>query len=374
MDRRALDLVDARDARVERIWRALEAHAQPSYFLSWGWIENWLASLPAEETPSLAVVHEGDEPSAAFFLAQRKVRRNLVMQSNALYFNATGSPRHDEACIEHNGMLAAPGARRSLSGLLDMLPGEWDEVVLPAVHRYAFDDLGAPASPLSTRYNVQIERESMAPFVDLEAVRTVEGGYDALLPPSTRTHLQRTRSMLGSIEIEVARDVREAMDIYGEMLRLHARRWAARGMRGAFADAWFERLHRRLILSRMPYGEIQLVRIRAGGKTLGCLYNLVYGGRVMFYESGLANLGDRQLKTGYLCHAAAIEYNALAGHSTYDLLGGHATYKENLATGANRLVWLRVQRPLARFSIENNVRRWYDLVMGERQQLVLRPA
>ena len=95
----------------------------------------------------------------------------------------------------------------------------------------------------------------------------------------------------------------------------------------------------------------------------------------MFYQSGLATLADPDIKPGYICHAAAIEYNALAGHSTYDLLGGTATYKENLATGANRLVWLRVQRPTGRrVTIEDNVKRWYDLLVGNRDQLALRPA
>ena len=375
MDRRALDLIEARDPRVERIWRSLEAHGQPSYFLSWGWIENWLAALPADEAPALAVIRDGVEPSSAFFLAQRKLRRNLVMQSKALYFNATGSARHDGLAIEHNGMLTAPGARRSLASVLDLLPGQWDEAYLPALDRYAFDDLGAPSSPLAAKYKVHIEQEASAPFVDLEAVRTVDGGYDALLPSSTRMLLRHTRSVLGNIEIEVAVDERQALDIYGELLRLHARRWAARGMRGAFAAPWFERFHRRLILSRLGHGEIQLVRVSSGGATLGCLYNLVYRGRVMFYQSGLASFDDAHVKPGYICHAAAVEYNALAGHMTYDLIGGQAAYKENLATGANRLVWLRVQRPQVRFAaVEHNVRRWYDLIVGNRDQLALRPA
>src|SRR5690349_3712403 len=114
MDRKGLDLLDAGDPRTEQIWRSLEAVAQPAYFLSWAWMENWLASLPADEQPSLAVVCDGGEPAAAFFLAKRRVRRNLLMAKNAWFFNATGSPEHDEVWIEHNGMLAPPGARRSL--------------------------------------------------------------------------------------------------------------------------------------------------------------------------------------------------------------------------------------------------------------------
>ena len=47
------------------------------------------------------------------------------------------------------------------------------------------------------------------------------------------------------------------------------------------------------------------------------------------------------------------------------MLGGQAKYKENLATGIGHRVWLRVQRPLARFSLEDGVKRWYDLLMGD---------
>ena len=43
MDRGALELLTPSDPASERIWRSLEAVAAPSYFLSWGWISNWLA-------------------------------------------------------------------------------------------------------------------------------------------------------------------------------------------------------------------------------------------------------------------------------------------------------------------------------------------
>lgn len=373
-DSRGLELIDARDEHVERIWQALEGHAQASYFLSWGWIQNWLAALPAEDRPTLAVIRHGRDPHAAFFLARRRVRRSLVLTSDALYFNATGSPRLDERGIEYNGMLTAPGARRSLATVLELLPGDWDELFLPALDRYAFDDLRAPSSPLATRYRVRFEREETAPFVDLDAVRGVEGGYDALLPASTRTQLQAARDRIGEIDVEVAADARQAMDIFGELLSLHARRWAARGMRGSFADAWVERFHRSLILDRLPHGEIQLMRVRGGGATLGCLYSFVYRGRVTFYQCGLGMFEDPHIKPGYLCHAAAVEHNARAGHSFYDLLGGQAKYKENLATGLNRRVWLRVQRPAAKFSLEEGVRRWYELIVGDRAPFALRPA
>ena len=370
---RYLELMDATDPRAEQTWRDLEGKAyRPPYFLSWGWVESWLAALPDDRKPALAVVRERGEPAAAFFLGFRRERRHVVMDSDVYYFNTTGVPRHDELCIEHNGLIAAPGADRSLAGLLDVLPGTWDEVVLPAVDRYAFDDLGASVG--LARYRVRVERDASAPFVDLDAVRAARGDYLSLLGTSTRTQVRRARRIVGPLTVEVANDERVALDIWGELLRLHARRAASRGGRGAFADPWFEQFHRRLILTRMRHGEIQLLRVRAADRTLGCLYNFVYDGRVLYYQSGFALHDAPHVKSGYLAHAAAIEHNARLGHAIYDLLGGSEAYKERLATGATRLVWLRVQRPLARFSVEERLRRVKQILTSVPKRLALRPA
>src|SRR5690606_19016975 len=112
---------------------------------------------------------------------------------------------------------------------------------------------------------------------------------------------------------------------------------------------------RQLLLARFAHGEIQLLRVRHGSATLGCLYNLVYRGRVYSHLAGL---------TGDVAHAtqrAALAYNASCGHTTYEC------GDESLATGTSRLVWLTVQRPLAWIAIEDTARRWYDALLGDRR-------
>jgi hypothetical protein len=303
-------------------------------------------------------MHDGHGVSSAFFLAQRRVRRNLVLQSNALFFNATGSSHHDALGIAHNGMLAVPGARRSLAHVLDSLPAAWDELHLPAIDRDAFDDLGA-SSQLATRYRIRIECETLAPFVDLAGVRST--GYAPMLPYAMQERLARARAALVPVDIEVAPRPLQALDIYGELLRLHARNASARRQRGTCAEAWVEAFHRRLILDRLASGEIQLLRASAAGRTLGCLYNFVYCGRVVSHASGLATLEDPQLDIATLTQAASIEHNAIAGHSTYDVRD------PALGTGATRMMSLCVKRQLAPVSLESVARRWYESILGERQ-------
>jgi len=352
---RQLQLVAPNTARAEVIWRDLERTAQPSYFLTWGWIDNWLAMLPRDKLPMLAVIRHAGEITGAFFLGRRKLLRHGVVPSRAVFINATGVPRYDELCIEHNSLL---GNRCSLAQLVELLPDDWDELFLPGVDRATFHNLDVPHG-----YRVRAQHEVPSPSVDLARVRAT-GDYLGLLSANTRAQIRRARKRLGACELEVAGSRGDALAIYDELVALHGTSWRARGEPGAFADPWFEQFHRRLIEQRFAHGEIQLLRLRSGSATIGCLYNLVAGGRVLFYQSGLARCSDPIAKPGLLCHAAAITHCAEAGHAVYDLLGGSARYKASLATDATQLMWLRVQRERLRFAIEERVSDWKHAITG----------
>jgi hypothetical protein len=301
------------------------------------------------------VIHEAGQITGAFFLGRRRLIRHRVLPSRAAFVNATGVTSRDELCIEHNGVL---GRGCSLASLVELLPGDWDELFLPGVDREMFRDLDVPAG-----YRVRVAHACPSPFVDLERVRAA-GDYLDVVSANTRAQIRRARRRVGECELEVAASVDDALALYDEMVALHAACWRARGEPGAFADPWFDRFHRRLIEQRFPHGEIQLTRLRSGPATLGCLYNLVAGGRVLFYQSGLAQIDDPVVKPGLLCHAAAIAHSAGAGHAIYDLLGGSGRYKAQLATGATELAWLCVQRSRLRFAIEDRVRVWKHVFAG----------
>ncbi|HEY0195732.1 MAG TPA: GNAT family N-acetyltransferase [Kofleriaceae bacterium] len=259
----------------------------------------------------------------------------------------------DELCLEHNGLLARPGHAWTLAELIELLPGGWDELRVPAV------DVGTFGEPeaIGRDFQVLVDREVASPYVDLARVRGA-GGYLAVLGANTRSQIRRAGRAVGPTTLEAATSLGQAFAIYDELVQLHATSWRARGEPGAFADPWFDRFHRELIAARFAHGEIELLRLRAGDRTIGCLYNLVAHGRVLFYQSGLAAFDDKHVKPGFLCQAAAIDRAALAGHAIYDFLGGDARYKAQLATDSTRLQWLRVQRRLTRFAWEDRVLRW----------------
>lgn len=148
-------VVDAAD-RIETIWRGLERVAHPPYVQSWGWIENWLASLDHQPV---------------------------------LY-----------AIVDETGPIAAAFAD------------------LPVLRGPAFPALGA--SGHGYRIVVDAERSGAIPHVDLEAARAVEGGYASMLPAQVRAHLLHARAQAGEISIECATDAPRAHAIFDELLDL----------------------------------------------------------------------------------------------------------------------------------------------------------
>jgi CelD/BcsL family acetyltransferase involved in cellulose biosynthesis len=358
----------AERSRIRDAWCALEAAAPQPYFLSWPWVETWLDCLPASASAGVAlcVARRAGAPVAAFFLGARTRWRHRVLPSRELHWNMTGHGAYDEICIEYNGMVH-DGGPPPLSEIVARLPGRWDELYLPALDADGpvAHGLAGLASDLSLR--VRSDRRVPAPTIDLAKVRD-GGDYLKLLGGSTRSQIRRSQKLYGArgkLALEVAASPDQARAVFDELVALHRRAWRDRGEAGAFLP-FVHDFHRRLIERRFAAGEIQLLRVRAGDTTVGCLYNFVWRGDVSFYQSGLAYETDGKLKPGLVCHALAVDHAARAGERWYDFLAGQSRYKQSLATDARALVWARIQKPRLRFAIEDLARSVRDQVRARR--------
>ena len=353
-----LDLLDRFDdyARIEHVWKNLSAESDCSYFLSWGWVQNWIETLPREIPVKLAVLANGTGPRSAFFLGHANMVKQRVFRSKAYLVNQTGNWDYDRLYIEHNSVLQSSREACSLQQIVDNLPGDWEELYLSALAPSSFlaNDLN-----IAPPYEVMIANVMPSPFVDLQMVRAKSGGHLALLRSTVRSQIKRAYRLYeaqGPLVCEVASDLPQALEIYAELIELHEAWWQQRKKPGAFHSQYFRAFHRRLIENRFSTGEIQLIRVRCGGVTVGCLYNFVFRGVVYFYQSGLALEEDNRMKPGYLCHVEAVEHCAKAGYLRYDFLAGFEDYKERLSTDQRPVVWARVQKPKIKFKVERVLR------------------
>jgi CelD/BcsL family acetyltransferase involved in cellulose biosynthesis len=341
-------------------WRTLEREADASPFLGWTWIGTWLASLPPHLSPLLLRVREGDALAGLAILVRHAARRRLLVASRQLVLNAAGDPRLDGIAVEHNGVLALPGmADLVLDCLVQKFlddPGLGDELCLPGMIRRPEGELLARAGAL--RHGIAVPCFA----VDLTRLAGTAGDLTALLSRNARQQLRRALRRFaseGELTVTAARSTGEALDFFQCMKALHVASWQRRGSAHAFSTPFFERFHAAFIAAAFPEGGVQLLRIAAGARPIGYLYNLCRGDRIYAYQSGFAD-DDARTHPGYVSHLLAIRHNVEQGARLYDFLAGRNRLKETLSTDQGEMHWDRIQRPLLRFRAEaaaRNLRR-----------------
>jgi len=329
-----------------REWRELEQRAGGSFFQSWAW-----TGCLAEERfsdPWLLSARRGDRVVAlGLFNRSRGARLGL---GRAFCLGETGDPAWDSVFIEHNGLLVDRNEPDDLAGRC------WAALAAEG-GRALWVLSGVPptlAAMLPVERKVRRLASRPAPYVDFSRLGDPARPLLDQLSANTRQQLRRSLrawEKIGPLAFDIARAPAEA-ELFLERLKLlHQRYWIGRGKPGAFAEPKFERFHRALLSRASPGQSIDLIRVRAGERDVGYLFNFVHDGCVSAYQSGIDFGADAErLRPGLVCHLLAIEHYRNAGMRIYDFLGGEARYKRSFANAETELVWLSARRVSALFS------------------------
>jgi CelD/BcsL family acetyltransferase involved in cellulose biosynthesis len=321
------------------LWRSLEDSADGSFFLSWSWIGAVIACFgpPA----ALVVARRHGEVVGLGLLGRRDRCGWDVLRTPSLHLNESGRPDCDAVMIEYNGLLARRGDEGAVAvALLRALTGRggppWRELHLSGVGPEAAEHCRGQGLAM------RVLKHHVAPYVDL-------GGTDPLEALSRNARQQIRRSLRlyeerGPLTLDRAADVAEAWAWLDDLACAHTKAWQARGLPGAFANPHFRPFHRWLIADGFSAGAIDLLRVRAGGETIGMLYNFRHRGMAYSYQSGFRYEADERLKPGLVSHVLALRRYHGEGLSTYRLLAGDSRYKNTLATGKDDLLWLVAHR------------------------------
>jgi CelD/BcsL family acetyltransferase involved in cellulose biosynthesis len=328
-------------------WQALEAEAALSFFQTW----TWAGCLAGERFPDPLVLNaevDGLVVALALFNRRRRWLRRPV-----LHLGESGQSALDATFIEHNGPLVRRGWEWLLPDLLaaalrtpGWAPPKWApwggcRVALSGVSDAVLQAAGVGGGV------VRWLRTQPAPWVDLKALRRSGQPFLASLSANTRYQLRRSErdyAATGPVALRHAENVPEAWEMLDRLAELHQATWNRRGQPGAFARPAFRRFHRALLERAMPRGEADLLRVAAGERVLGYLYNFRFRGRVLAYQSGFdyAHAGPHE-KPGLTCHHVAIEAALAEGMDGYDFLAGAQRYKSSLGgTAVAPLYWCEI--------------------------------
>ena len=343
------------------LWTDLQSRSEHSFFTSWSWISCWLRQLPGNLRPQILLAENNAGVVGLAIVHRRQTHRGKVIPSRVLYLNETGDEAWDMLTIEHNSILAdrsvaAEVHRACLNFLVESCRG-WDEFYAPGVDVDSALDRVLADPPEGIR--CKVEKQCPCYMVDLNALR--ESGQSYLSKLSTHTQKQIRKSIRlyedsGSLQMDCASTIDEALQFYEGLKTLHQSHWVARGEPGAFGSEFTDAFHKSLIESCIPRGEIQLLRIRTGETAIGYNYNFVHEGRVLAYQTGFAYDDNNSKKPGLVSHALAIQHNVEQGASVYDFLGGDARYKQSLGQAGPQIRWTVWQRSRLRFQVEDWLR------------------
>jgi CelD/BcsL family acetyltransferase involved in cellulose biosynthesis len=348
---------DAPDfAMLEAKWRDLEARSNPSFFQSW----TWTGCLAEERFPDPVLVEARENGrTVALALFNRRGR--------TLYLGESGDPVTDCIYVEFNGVLAESGREGQLTAACLGAARAWSVPRFVGILRRRIVLSGISSATAVSAMEIGAVRRKRclpAPFVD---VGDGENCFLESRSANTRHQLRRSDreyAATGAVTIDRADTLARAYEFLDGLATLHQASWVAREQPGAFANPFFGRFHRALIARGLERGEIDLLRIAAGSRTIGFVYNFRYRERSLAYQSGFdfAHAG-RHGKPGLTCHHAAIRFAARWGASRYDFLAGDDRYKRSLSDRSELLHWIEVASP---YSPRFLARRAWDLVTDRR--------
>ena len=340
-------------ADLEIAWREAETRYNRSVFTGWCWIGAWLRTLPCDVQPQLIRAARANETVGLAIGVLRRARRNVFVVTTQLHFNASGKTDLDSIAIEHNDFVGAAG----------LLPAfvEWFGASASA------DELVIAGTALRNAQNARglLRAVHAVPaFANDQLAAVGRRGLGAMLSRNARQQLNRSMralSRLGPLRVEAAATPAESLAWFAALKILHARSWTRRGKRHAFTSSYFEIFHGALLTS----GAGEMLRLSAGDRVFGYLYNLRRGNVVYAYQSGFADEFGAE-RPGYISHALAMEHYAKHGVAEYDFLAGENRLKRSFGPRRYCLCWVRFSRPTAPLRVEATLRALRDRLRGTR--------
>lgn len=342
-------------------WESLLlAYGEPSFFLTWLWIGNWINILPSGVCLYRVTVYRDDVPEALALVTRQKIRRNGLFSSRVLALNESLLNGFDMV-VEYNNFVGNVSCRDvnrlMLSGLQGQL-GAWDELQLSAIPEDCSFLEGSVLNGL--KLSLRLVAESDARYVDLAGLRESQISYMNTLGKKTRYKVRRYIRAIeryGPISLTMPASTEEALTLFDELKSLHQVYWQGRGVADAFANPVWERFHRNIIREGFAGGAVQLVKVCAGAEVVGVVYSLLASGAVNMIQSGYNYHLFSDDHPGYVCLVKVIEYNLDVGNDVFDFLVGDAQYKQSLATDTTKMKWFMLQRRRVKLSVENLLRR-----------------
>jgi CelD/BcsL family acetyltransferase involved in cellulose biosynthesis len=263
----------------------------------------------------------------------------------------SGEREADALCSVYLNVIAERGAERQVAremaaALAAGTLGPWDEFVLPMM------DGTGPMPALLTE---------ACTGVGLHAEQVVTGAAPYIaLPPTWDAFVQGlgkkgryfiTRSLrdfeqwAGSeAQLERVRSADEVDRARRILIALHHERWKDADPSGVFQSPLCLAFHDAAMPRLFERGALEILWLSVRGEPVAALYNIVWKGKVYYYQCGRRLDVPGQVRVGGALLAQAIRAAIEAGRREFDFLPGLTQYKKQLTSAARPIVQVRAVR------------------------------
>jgi CelD/BcsL family acetyltransferase involved in cellulose biosynthesis len=319
----------------------------PTWLLSWWRI---FGSLQGREL-KVGAFFEGERLVGLVPLLRRRHWYRPGIPFHRLEPLGTGENERDRVWSDYLNIIVEPGQEKTVvahfvRALAEGAFGKWDELVWPGLDA----ESGVPClveqacqeAGLSARCAVN----NAAPFIPLP--KTWQA-YLNQLSSSKRYFITRSlrdfESWAGpGIEVKLVTCREQLEEGKRILMALHNERWSGAGGIRAFRSAHFVAFHELVLPELLDQGALELIWLCVRGEPIVALYNLVWNGKIYFYQCGRKLGLPAHLRPGVVMHSMAIRQAIANGQREYDFLGDESQYKSKFALARRPLAELRVVR------------------------------
>jgi CelD/BcsL family acetyltransferase involved in cellulose biosynthesis len=330
-------------------------------FRRWEWLETWwrhygcdAKGQPRRQYQLFVLTTWSDDGQLTGIAPWYRLQTRSGAQS--IHFLGDG-----EVCSDYVSVLCRPGLEDAVTAALaDWLSshehdesGRWDRLEFYGM------DAADPAVVLLLA-NLQERGNKVHHCAALDTWRLeLPASWEEFLKILSKPHRNRVRQLhrkyfeSGRATVHHSRNADEIEKAFQTLIQLHQNRWERRGLPGCFASSAFETFHREASLRLLNEGAAALNWLELDGRPLAAEYQLMGGGIVYAYQSGMdtSRLSDRP---GHLANMASLRRAIEQGQHAYDFLRGDEPYKAHWRAQRRPMLWVRVVPDRAAARLRHN--------------------
>jgi CelD/BcsL family acetyltransferase involved in cellulose biosynthesis len=351
----SVSTVSTREAfqALEEPWNRLLTECQSdTYFLRWEWLWSWWQTFGAAVgTLHILVVKRGGRiVGIGPFYRTTATMRGLVAVRRILFLGTASGSNTGDVGTEYLDLIVHPQQGREIAQAMFRHLSQaklCEELFLFHV----------PAQSTSFQYMLE---EALAAGYWKEELQRWECPY-IRLPDSWPVFLE---SLGSTLRYKFRKNLRE-LDKHGEhifritsapedlerdlreLVSLHQARWEGRGMSGVFADQKYHRFLQMVSGYALKHGHLRLSVVTVSGKPVAAVFNVAYGNKIYYYQSGFDTTFDKKVAIGTFAHTLCLERAIAEKLEEYDFLlkGSLDTYKDRWTEQVREIVDYRLVAP-----------------------------